>query len=510
MNICLLYPYDKETAGDYDSEPHLGLAYIASSLIANGHNVEIYDCMEMNLSLSDLFNILSEKTFDAIGMATFYINHAFVFRTASFLKKKNKNTFIFIGGYLPTLNYKNMHRDFDYIDCMVIGEGEITTCKIIDGINDSSWKKTKGIVYLENGKLIYTGKCEAENNLDLLSFPLRTKPYRKEMRIITTRGCYGKCSYCSFYSMLESCNVKRIRRRSPENVVCEIEEIIQATKANCIRINDDNFALVSQKDREWFQRFNQLIQEKNINVKFHILMRADDILRTGHLLEEFKQIGLASIFVGIESFLQKHLDFYNKRIKVEENLKALAVLDDLNIAYEIGFLLYNPITTIDDILQTVRIIKDTELNKKNKNILRPISVSSVIAYHGTDLYEYTHKNNIFSKNRRGYIIQDEKAEACLEVMTYWSQKYDPIIEKRNLYTKAVQAENNSVIHEIKLINFKLFYLDIDFLEEVAKIIAQHNIEHFKQNKEFYLELVEQWALKVNDLYNEIIYLEKQL
>ena len=67
-------------------------------------------------------------------------------------------------------------------------------------------------------------------------------------------------------------------------------------------------------------------------------------------MQKLKSIGLQAVFLGIESFDQKHLDRYNKDTTVHQNLKAIITLYQLRIEFIISIILADAFTTLRDMI----------------------------------------------------------------------------------------------------------------------------------------------------------------
>jgi len=437
-------------------------------LIQNGFMVDVYDCPFMNISYEQLLEYLKNNKYDAVGLSTYYFNSNDVLRISEYIKSLNDQIFVFIGGYLPTQYYEKMDRYFSFIDCMVIGEGELTSLRLLRNFKNGKWKNSKGIAYLDENKIRYTGNCDPVNHLDILPFPYRV-PRAKEFPIatvLTSRGCYGNCNYCSIQQMIKASNCKRLRKRSPENVIDEIKQLEDNENKKTILFADDNFSLRSKNDKIWFDNFSQLIIKHNIDVDFFCEIRADDIVYCEEYIEKFKKIGLKSIFIGIENFVQKHLDFYNKNITVETNLKALQTLESLQIAYSFGFMLFNPIITIKDIFDNIIVLE--QIYKNNKYLFpdRLISNSAAIAYPGTSFEDFIVKNDLQLNKEEGYRIIDEKAFLCKKAANIWgklAQRY---------FSLAANINDVSIRQKWSL---EILKLDIQFLYHISNLINENKI-----------------------------------
>lgn len=118
------------------------------------------------------------------------------------IKKQNPEMFLFLGGYFPTLYYEDIFQRTDVIDLIVKGEGEIPALEIIDRLEkgiDPRDTKIPGLIWKENGVLVYTGDMKrfdltekAPLDLTLLNNPLAydVLPYS------FSRGCPYKCNFC--------------------------------------------------------------------------------------------------------------------------------------------------------------------------------------------------------------------------------------------------------------------------------------------------------------------------
>ncbi len=212
----------------------------------------------------------------------------------------------------------------------------------------------------------------------------------------------------------------------------------------------------------WFDEFYQIMRHQNFAVRFNCQLRADQVKENYDRLLEFQKIGLVGVFVGIESFLQKHLDFYRKGTSVHTNLEAVQLLSSMKLNVRIGYLLFNPLTTLDDILQTIQFFRKYEINK-NKIILdNLLSASVMISYPGTPVEQEIHKNYDFSLNLRGYRIRDNKSELCYQIMKKWNK----LLANR---VKNI-ADGMYKSREKEALLSKLFYLDLEVLETVSLVL----------------------------------------
>lgn len=139
------------------------------------------------------------------------------------------------------------------VDIVGIGEFDYTIADVINKINNL--EKVKGIAYKLNKKIFVTKPRPLIENLDELPFPARDQldmsKYRESnttrssiARILSSRGCTGRCIFCVWNSVLFQ---RRFRSRSAKNVVNEIEFLIDKYGVKYVYIDDDTFTIDKKK-----------------------------------------------------------------------------------------------------------------------------------------------------------------------------------------------------------------------------------------------------------------------
>lgn len=439
-NILLIFPpmTAKYAPNPMDIPvPHIGVAYIAALLKSKKYNVDIIDCPAEEINLLGLYSKIENKAYDIIGISTYYFNSSSVIRIVQKIRKQFKDTFIFLGGMLPTLSPTEVLKNFKGINCCVIGEGEQTVLELVERLAlNNTWNDIEGLAYKnDENEIIFTPKRKLVTDLDTLPFPYRIVPKRELYTpVLTSRGCYGKCNFCSIESYYSTCIGQKIRVRNPIRVVDEIEALVSQGHDN-IKFNDENFNFSSRNGKVWFSEFYNEIKKRNIKAKYVIDIRVNEVIHGEEEIKKFLEIGLEFVFIGVESFIQSHLDFFKKKVTVQENILAMKILDNLNASYRIGLLLFNPITTLDDIKDSLDIIEKVYY-KRVENIMKPISVfQPVIAVAGTEIYEYVIQKGLYKNNGRGYRFANVETEIYYNIICKWSRFIKTIYENRFLVGK---------------------------------------------------------------------------
>ena len=152
---------------------HLGLAYIASVLKHSGSNVEIIDMVAEDLNTSDFVKILEQKKYDIAGFTVTTPTFFSSLHLAGQIKRYSPNTLTIFGGIHPTIKPRET-MEFDSVDIVVKGEGEITFKEIVETVKSSrDFSTVKGLLYRENGQVKETPARAPLENLDFLPFPER-------------------------------------------------------------------------------------------------------------------------------------------------------------------------------------------------------------------------------------------------------------------------------------------------------------------------------------------------
>ena len=476
MKICLINPasnfnYDFETmkmknrysSGSYNYV-HLGLAYIASYLESYGYEVDILECEKYGITFDDIHKLIEKNRYEVIGISTIYQNLKNVLRIAKIVKKVDPNIFIYLGGYGATFSFEPILKQSKDINLCMLGEGEITTLALIQALEkQEDWKNIKGIAYLEVNRIVVTEKRELIQDLDVLPFPKRLYAHEAGVaQIVASRGCYGKCIYCGIQEFFSYNSGTCLRRRSAENVFEEIQELVTNQQIKHIVFCDPNFALNGANNRKWVETFYALLKKANFKIHFDVDMRANEVVGNEDLLLKLREVGLETILIGVENFSQKELNFLEKSISWESNVQAIKIIQKLGIKYVPGILLFNPLTTLDDILFNLRKIKSLDL-RTNNTVVKPITAyGAIISSPGLTIHKFIKDNGYYKGNERGYVFANKDVELCFEILQHWNQMMPPeILKYRTLDIAADEFGLIDLKNELKEIYSRIYETDLD-------------------------------------------------
>jgi len=386
MKIALVSaPYDTNL---YRIGETLGIKYLASLLLENNFEVDVFEPTLMNLNIKELHNLLTEKEYDIIGFSIMFdasVNN--VARAVKNLRDSSYRGHITLGGHVPSLSPEEILLSIPGADSIVLYEGEETLLDLSNTIKQGkNLSNVDGLAYRENNLIRKTNLRKPIENLDTLPFPLRDKLSMHlgypHFFMISSRGCPYSCSFCSVTTFYQSAGCELWRCRSISNLIEEINFLINKFGATTISFLDDEF-LVNKFARERAKKFAKTLIEQNLKLSWSIECRCDDVDEI--LFSLLKESGLRHVFLGIESGVQSVLDRFNKNTTVYINRNAVNIIRKLGISLAVGFIMFDPYTTIGevkeniDFLDEMQIVSYTSLATKLK-IYKGTPIFSLLYY----------------------------------------------------------------------------------------------------------------------------------
>jgi hypothetical protein len=120
---------------------------------------------------------------------------------------------------------------------------------------------------------------------------------------------------------------------------------------------DDDFPMFGPKWRAWA---HSLVDELHADglagkVIWKLNCRADAV--DAELLGRMRDAGLYIVYMGLESGTEEGLKTLNKEITVEQNLRAVALLKEIGLRFEFGFMLLDPSSTFATVRQNIDFLR---------------------------------------------------------------------------------------------------------------------------------------------------------
>lgn len=385
LRILLLRPRPpKETIGLQHvmiCEP-LELEYLVGNIDKAKASVKIID---MILEKKPIEFFINKYKPHIVGMTAYITHVGAVKEIARKIKRLSNQTITVVGG----VHAEVVPEDFTskYIDCIICSNPVETFIKIIDRVRAGGDTKEIEGTYVRGKKHIRT------SSYNILP-PDRSsvKRYRKKYYymfhnpcalIKTSLGCPYTCSFCF---CKEITGGKYFARK-----IDEVMEELESIKEREIYIVDDDFLF--NEDR--LNLFCDELEKRNIHKRFLVYGRADFIASHEKVIGRLSRHGLSAVIVGVESVREKDLKDFNKRSSLENNEKAIRILQKYGIELYATMIL-QPDFTKKDFRQIEDYIIGLNVSFVNLQPLTPLP--------GTEIYD-DYKDKILVP-RKDYAMWD--------------------------------------------------------------------------------------------------------
>lgn len=344
---------------------HLGLGYLAATLEHSGYKVDVIDASFHRLDMKTVCNRVLYQKPELVGFTLYYSNVAETLKIIKSMRNSGFRGHITLGGHHATFNAADILNDFPQVDSVVMGEGEEALSNLADCLSSKrGWHSIPNIAFQWHGHTI-TNRCRPLiSRLDCLPFPKRDAyagflKRNKMAAVISSRGCYGACTFCSIHAFYQLSSGKPWRARRPENVADEIEFLVREYGIERIHFLDDEFVGPGDMGKERAWTLAEEIQRRNLGIAFNIICRPDVL--DGELFKKLKSVGLDCVDIGIESWVPRQLALYGKKISVEQNLSALSFLNSLGLKYRLYVIPIDPYLTVTELLENLNSIRKAGL-----------------------------------------------------------------------------------------------------------------------------------------------------
>lgn len=387
--VALIAPADRSPLRERlgFKAPPLNLLYLASSARESGFSVRVIDDNVHRSGAEAVSRSLNgDVKFVGLTAATSTLNAAFEY--ANEIKRQHEDATIVFGGPHVTFLAEETMRGCGSIDAAVLGEGEDAFSELMSTAErGGDLAGVKGIAWRQDGAVRVNGPREQRRDIDSYPLPARdlidlrdySDPVKKRPigTMITSRGCVFGCNYCASSRMMG----RRFRARSPSSIVDEMERLGELG-AEDIEFIDDIFVLNERRAAEVAHE----ITRRGLDVNFSASSRVDTLPRS--LLNELKEAGLTSIYLGIESGSQRVLDLMGKGTTVEQARDAVRAAKELGVKVLGSFILGYPGETVEEMDDTIRLALRLGIDFAQFSLLTP--------FPGTPIFDELRADGLLS------------------------------------------------------------------------------------------------------------------
>lgn len=337
VNPYLPYPYGK---GEYTYNrvwPPLCLANCAAILEKEGHKVKIMDAHAQRIKPEKIVNygrgydkiFITSSPLDRWQCPNRDIGH--FLETVRQARKLTAEVYVL--GYHGTINAEQM-LNLTGAKAVIRGEPEETVRELC---KESSYAQVKGIAFKDNDRFILNPERQL---MDLKTLPipayhlLDLKRYSYELLgenfalFEISRGCCYQCGFCNkiMYG-------KGVRFKSLAQITQELAMAIERYKVKTAYFIDLEFL----SGYEIVEGLCKFLREKRYNFTWCCQARPSSL--NIEILRKMKDAGCRLIHLGIESGLQKSLDYLGKNLTLPQISQAVKLCQEAGIK-TLGFFLF--------------------------------------------------------------------------------------------------------------------------------------------------------------------------
>ena len=396
-------------------EENLGLRYIASSLESRGHRVDIVP-FNSGQEMAEAVRQTAAANPEIAGLSMVFTSRGREFcEFAARLREAGYRGHIVAGGPFASFNCEKIIRDFPAFDSVALGEGEELMCALAGNL--AALHAVPGLCYRgDDGQPVINPSNGNPDKLDDLPWPKRFSFHsyfgKPIASILTSRGCWRECAFCSINAWYQRVGGKRFRIRSEGSIVAEMADLYHRYGVRIYNFQDDNFFLPNpMKAVERFTAVRDGLWREGVrDIAIAVKARPDSITEAS--IRILDQLGLFRVFLGVENASENGLRNLNRKNTVAQILNALRILNDYEVHIAYNLLMFEPDTALDEILVNLRFME--------RHIENPFNFCRAEAYPGTGL-----ETKLLAEGRLlgdafgyDYRLKDARSEAFHQIANY--------------------------------------------------------------------------------------------
>lgn len=355
----------------------MGILSVGSALKKAGEKVELVNINDKEISKTVDYIISVDPLYVGLSVMT-GIQTQHSAELSKLLRAKSKIPIVW-GGIHPSLLPEQCLGE-DYIDYVVISEGEITIVELTEKIRQQQeLSEVLGIGYKKRGQVKINPWRPFITNLDdyrvdwslvdLEKFIFPLGKYKRTIAYKASRGCPFNCAFC--YNNLF--NKNRWRVWSIGTVVEDILFLKDKYQIDSVKFYDDNFFVNKNRALE--------ILEK-INLPSHLEIRIDSI--TEEIATKLKEYKVFDMLIGVESGSDRLLQLIDKRFTVEKVIETVKIIEKYDLPASYSVIVGLPTETKAEFDSTIALLY--QIYKLHSQAA--FTLGAYLPYPGSRMYDF--------------------------------------------------------------------------------------------------------------------------
>ena len=368
--------------------PPVGIAYLVEALKKHGCRCKVIDTA-LGYRPKKFYREIELFGPDVVGISMLTYKYRESYKLISQIKQRYPNIPIIVGGAHVSTLRKDVLKDCKSVDYGFVGESEESVVEFCKGKEPA---QIKGLIYRDNGDVLYTGDRKSILELDDVSWPKDygthfDKYLSKEILILSSRGCPYSCIFCPVGLAIG----KRLRIRSAQSVVDEMQYWYELGYRRFAML-DDNFTFYKERTIEICDEIKKR-GLNDVNIRCGNGIRADKVDRK--VLEKMKEAGFTYVSYGVEGGNNRILKIIKKGETIEQIEEAVRLSTQLGFDVTLFFVFGVPGETIQDVEDSIRL--------SLKYPIMDVRFYNLIPYPGTELFNWIQEHNCFTKQPEDYL-----------------------------------------------------------------------------------------------------------
>lgn len=366
--------------------PSLGVLYLAAVLEQHGHSVSVLDAHVKGMDIRTTSESVRNERPDIFGITVTSENRLEAFDLARAVKKMLPGTIVVTGGPHCFFTDVDTLTHIPEIDIVARGEGEFLLLDLVNAIRDGKdLRSVTGISFRDSqGEIVRNPPRPSIPDLDVLPEParhlIRMDDYRLTMDVpgkgplpatnmMTSRGCPFECNFCATPANWG----RRVRGRSPEKVIAEVERLVGTYGTRVVWFYDDTL----NYDPKRLETICHMLIDRRLNINWFAEIRVD--MMTRDLFALMARAGLYHVGFGIESASERvSRDIIRKKATLKQASDVISWAEEFGVVANPFFIFSHPTETYDEANQTLAYAKS--LGRKVR-----CSIAILHMYPGTNL-----------------------------------------------------------------------------------------------------------------------------
>ena len=431
-------PDNASCQGALQQPQYLGCRYLASILRANGCEASMVNVVLDPSSLSDVFfqtdrstttkainRLLVERTLEmlkshdltrlVVGFTTSWKHVELVLQVAAAIKDRHPSACVVLGGVYVTLCPQATLSSCPQVDYALCGEAENSIVPFMRAMEQGLPQpgEIPGLAYRTgDGQVVANPLGEVVRDLDSLPLPAEDdieEVYRRNdhrLRIVSSRGCYGQCTFCSIHAFSQAILCRLPRARSAVNVVDEIEHLHARYGFDRFVFADANAIGAGLRGRERAVAMADEIERRGLRIHFKLDARANDFELD--MVRRLHRVGLYGVEFGLEALDDDILRRFRKHLTLQQILNVVKLITQEGLWINLSFMFYTPWTTRKGIESSLGTVKDLLANPWIN--ISPV-FRSLKLIRGTELAGELAEESLVLPNHMGHVHGGMKKDA---------------------------------------------------------------------------------------------------